>query len=139
MLSIQEKLIFSEYFGVYDIIIKKEYWIRNLYDIIDNDKYDCKRLNLRNSQNDEFLNQDLTPYKLQNDNEVRCYHHLFKWNNTARIARMIKDMYAQYRTKQTVSNITVIVVDKIHTFNHRKLSKKIYGDLPKFDVFICKT
>jgi hypothetical protein len=37
MLPIQEKLILSEYTGIYDIIIKKEHWIRKLHDIIDYD------------------------------------------------------------------------------------------------------
>lgn len=35
MLPIQEKLILSEYSGIYDIIIKKDHWIRRLHDIID--------------------------------------------------------------------------------------------------------
>lgn len=35
MLPIQEKLILSEYSGIYDIIIKKDHWIRKLHDIID--------------------------------------------------------------------------------------------------------
>lgn len=37
MLPIQEKLILSEYSGIYDIIIKKDHWIRKLHDIIDYD------------------------------------------------------------------------------------------------------
>ena len=34
MLPIQENLILSEYSGIYDIIIKKDHWIRKLHDII---------------------------------------------------------------------------------------------------------
>ena len=37
MLPIQEKLVLSEYTGIYDIIIKKDHWIRKLHDIIDYD------------------------------------------------------------------------------------------------------
>lgn len=37
MLPIQEKLILSEYTGIYDIIIKKDHWIRKLHNIIDYD------------------------------------------------------------------------------------------------------
>ena len=35
MLPLQEKLILSEYTGIYDIIIKKDNWIRKLHDVID--------------------------------------------------------------------------------------------------------
>src|SRR5690554_4657397 len=37
MLPNQEKLILSEYIGIYEVIIKKDHWIRKLHDIIDYD------------------------------------------------------------------------------------------------------
>lgn len=37
MLPAQEKLILSQYLGIYDIIIKEDHWIRKLHDIIDYD------------------------------------------------------------------------------------------------------
>lgn len=37
MLPIQEKLVLSPYLGIYDVIIKKDHWIRKLHDIIDYD------------------------------------------------------------------------------------------------------
>src|SRR5690554_6699425 len=37
MLPTQEKLILSEYSGIYDVIIKEDHWIRKLHDIIDYD------------------------------------------------------------------------------------------------------
>jgi hypothetical protein len=37
MLPKQEKLVLSEYTGIYDIVIKKDHWIRELHDIIDYD------------------------------------------------------------------------------------------------------
>lgn len=37
MLPNQEKLILSEYIGIYEVIIKRDHWIRKLHDIIDYD------------------------------------------------------------------------------------------------------
>lgn len=37
MLPIQQKLVLSEYTGIYDLVIKKDHWIRKLHDVIDYD------------------------------------------------------------------------------------------------------
>jgi hypothetical protein len=37
MLPIQEKLVLSEFSKIYDIVIKKDHWIRTLHDVIDYD------------------------------------------------------------------------------------------------------
>lgn len=76
-------------------------------------------------RNGEFKQQTVAPYKRTNDTLESFVIHLFKKGVTmAEIADLIEKMYGHHYTRQTISNMTLVMGEQVEAFNKRELCSR---------------
>lgn len=97
--------------GYYTRIFKTEYGELNL--------------NIPRDRNGEFQQQTVAPYKRHNDTLEDFVIHMYQKGMTmSEIADTLDKMYGHHYSKQTVSNMTKVVIENVNAFHERALSSR---------------
>ncbi len=108
------------------------------YDRTLHTEYGDLQVTIPRDRNSEFKQQTVAPYKRSNDTLESFVIHMFQKGVTmSEIADLIEKMYGHHYTRQTISNMTQVVVEQVEAFNKRKLSARyacIYLDATYISV-----
>lgn len=95
-------------------------------------EYGTLHLQIPRDRQGDFHQQTLPERKRQGDALETTIIQLYRRGVTTRqISELVEQMYGQYYTPQTVSNIASAVQEQVETFHHRRISKRyavIYCD-----------